>query len=74
MAISVSFINLVGIMEWFRIENREKLNLEMYKGRRLEPLQNVYAHILAGLNLTLTMHIWLDLWKHGFSECLKVLC
>ena len=48
-------------MEWFRIENREKLNLEMHKGRRLEPSQNVYAHILAGLNLTLTMHISLDL-------------
>lgn len=28
-------------MEWFRIENREKLNLEMHKGRRLEPSQNV---------------------------------
>ena len=57
MAILVSFINLEGIMEWLRIENREKLNLEMYKGRRLEPSQNVYAHILADLNLTLTIHI-----------------
>ena len=48
-------------MAWFRIENREKLNLEMYKGRRLEPSQNVYAHILAGLNLTHKMRISLDL-------------
>ena len=49
-------------MERFSIENREKPNLEMYKGRRLhwsfyKMYIYIYAHPLAGLNLTLTMHI-----------------
>ena len=47
-------------MARFSIENREKPNLEMYKGRRLHwsfYKMYIYAHPQAGLNLTLTMHI-----------------